>query len=107
MPSHPLKPSKQPKEEKSALRKKEISKNSLSVPGGKTGGTAPAPGKGSHEQAVPEGSEGLSVPPPAQLPDGSDTWHGLVLDKLAKEQKNRTQKRETRSCRNVQDGKLG
>lgn len=46
MPSHPLKPSKQPEEEKLALRKKEILKNSLRVPGGTTGGTPLAPGKG-------------------------------------------------------------
>lgn len=33
VPSHPLKPSKQPEDEKLALRKKEIPKNSLEVPG--------------------------------------------------------------------------
>lgn len=54
------KPSKQPEEEKMTLRKKEIPKSSLR---GTTGQTPLAPGKGSHDRAVPEGCQGLSVPP--------------------------------------------
>lgn len=111
MPSHPLKPSKQPEEEKFALRKNEILKNSLRVPGGTTGEAPLAPGKGSHEQAVPEGYEGLSVALPAHLPDESGTdralgmawsWRNWLKSKIL-----HMEKRNIWSWRKVQDGKLG
>lgn len=94
-----------------ALRKKEILKNRLRVPGGTTGGTLLAPGKGSHEQAVPEGCEGLSVALPAQLPDESGTgralgtawsWRNWLKSKIL-----HMGKRNIWSWRKVQDGKLG
>lgn len=51
-----------PEEDSEQISLKEMVKNSLRVPGGTAGGTSLTPGKGSREQTVPEGYEGLGVP---------------------------------------------